>query len=411
MAKRRKKGKKRSKGRPASGRSVSAAARKVAERLATAGPEYIEESCERVMLGSADLRLEKEFAGFYLEPLPLLEAARRHFPRFRRRAKRAARLGRGVTPTIYDDYRIAVLNDLDTPSLRAQLQDRIEKCVNRLKYGRDETKIEIAMVLAAFLSDEANKMVKRKKALPLGVYGLVTTIYEDSFDRAMETVPSVWDIVGDDLYDLWCVKHREGDLAIIESVVERLAVFEELATRLESDDALAQVWKRQTGYITENLGVHIGGGAIHLDPSFFDRDEIALVMDRMERRHWAKLWSPSRYVTYLAMNNLVMCIRETVDEVVSPQRITKLVETLTAVGQRCLESDERARSWVPAIQVAIDSLLEAETPSQSVAVQAFLLQGFLPALTESDEISPHWQRFLGRLQKTRLFKQLDGEDL
>ena len=70
------------------------------------------------MQGSVVLRREKEFADFYLEPVPLLEAAARCFPRFNRRAKRVARRGEeGVTP-IYDDYRIAVLDELDTPQLR-----------------------------------------------------------------------------------------------------------------------------------------------------------------------------------------------------------------------------------------------------------------------------------------------------
>lgn len=343
------------------------------------------------MQRSADLRSESEFVDLYLEPLPLLKAAARRFPRFRRRARRAARRGKGGNSSIYDDYRIAVLNDLDSPELRGELQRRLGRCIDRLKYGNDEAKIETAMFISLFLSDRASKLMKGKRPLPLGGYGLVTTLYEDSFDRAMEMVPSARGIVGDDLYELWCGLRREQDLA----------------ARLERDRALAHAWQRQGEHLGEGLWLHIAGGAMSFEPSFFTSDEIALVMAKMERRHWSKPWSPSRHIVFLATSSFVTCIRETVDEVVSPQRIAALVRALRAMGQRALESDsEETRSWVPALQVAIDDLLDAEVPSQSVVLQALYAQDLFEAMSEAEEMKPHWQRFLKLLQKSRLFKQL-----
>jgi len=72
MARKRSGKKKRSKGRPAPSRSVSFSARRVAERIAAAGVEYLEANFARIMQESADLRQEREFADLYLEPMPLL---------------------------------------------------------------------------------------------------------------------------------------------------------------------------------------------------------------------------------------------------------------------------------------------------------------------------------------------------
>jgi hypothetical protein len=403
MAKRKKRAsrQRRSTGRQAPVRPVSEAAKRVTQRIATAGPEYLSDNFIRVMRGSADLRADKEFASFHLEPLPLLMAAARRFPRFRRRLKRATRQRPEKILSLYDDYRIAVLNDLDTPELRRQLQKRIGRCLDRLKYGHDEAKIENAMFLSVLLSDKTGEMLGKRRAIPLGAYGLVTVIYEDSFDRAMETIPRAREIVGAELYELWCLKHREEDLAAIESTVEGLGTFEELAARLESDRALARAWQRQERHLGEALELHIASNALHFDPSFFTPDEIALAMDRMERRHWSKPWSLSRYLIPLAMYNLALCVREAIDEVVSPERVAKLVETLKATGQSAIASgDEQMRSWVPALQAAIDDLLEAETPSQSIAMQALYLQSLLETIEEDNATSPRWQRFLKRLRQS-----------
>jgi hypothetical protein len=377
-----------------------------------AEPEYIGKNLIRIMLGSADLRSEKEFADFYLAPLPLLKAAARRFRRFRRRAKRAARRDVEVNVSIYDDFRIAVLNDLDTPELRQELQRRLGQCIDRLKYGHDEDKIEIVMFLSMFLSDAASKIFKGRRRIPLGSYGLMTVIYEDSFNRAMETVPRARDMVDEDMYELWCAEHREKDLVIIESTLERLDVFEALAVCLERDHTLAQAWERQKLYLSERIWVRVASGAMSFEPSFFAPDEIVLAIDKMEERYWRKVWSPSRYVVFLAVSNLVMCIQEVMDEVMSPQRIVQLTDALNAVGQKCLESDdEQKRSWLPGIQALIDDLQKAEYPSQSRVVQALYMQGFMQALNEVDAPSPHWQRFLKLLGKSRLFRQFSEEEL
>jgi hypothetical protein len=363
------------------------------------------------MQSSVDLRSEPEFADLYLDPVPLLEAATRRFPRFRRRAKQLARRADQETASVYDDYRIAVLGDLDTPELRRELQGRLDRCLDRLKYGNDEEKIEATVLTSMLLSDEASQILKGKRSLPLGVYGLVTALYEDSFDRAMETVPGAQGVVGDDLYVLWCDDHQEEDLALVEAVVKGLAAFGELASRRESDRALAQAWRRQKDYLRESLWLRIADGMFIIEPRVFSPDEIALAIERMEQRHWRKPWSLSRYVIVVAVFSLVRCIREVMDEIMSPQRIAGLVEALTAIGQACVESDDpRRRAWIPAVQAGIDDLVEAELPSRSRVLQVLYVQDLVQTLGDSDAPNPHWQRLIKRLESSPLYRRLSEED-
>jgi len=245
--------------------------------------------------------------------------------------------------------------------------------------------------------------------LPLGVYGLVTAVYEDSFDRAMETIPRARGIVGDDVCELWRIKHEKEDLAAIDGAVETISEFAEFAARLEADPALAQAWKRQGASLANGFWTRMALGTPSLHPSFFTPDEIALPTNRMEQRFWSKPWSLSRYLVFLAVLNFVICVREALDEIVSPQRVTEAIEGLKVLGQSCLESDDEGmRSLVPAVQVAIDDLLEAEAPSRSKAIQILYLQGLLRALSDTDTLGPHWRRFLKRLGKRRLFWRLSG---
>jgi hypothetical protein len=301
------------KGQPATDRAASTTASKVAERIAAAGPSYLEDNFVRIMQASTNLRQEPEFVDLYFEPRPTLEAAARHFPRFRLRLIRAGRRGAEAVAPVYDDYRIAVISDLETPQFRRQLQRRLDRRMNRLKSGHDAEKIEVILFLSALLSDEVTNMVKGRDALPLGVFGLVTAIYEDSYDRAMAKIPSARDIVGDELYDLWCAKHHDEDLEAIAAAVEQISVFDALARRIEANPALALAWKRQQQSLIEELELRMASLGFTFSPGLFTRDEAALAIDRMEQRHLSKPWSLSRYFALPAMISFTNCIRDTVD--------------------------------------------------------------------------------------------------
>ena len=405
----RRKKEKRSDDKPVDGGFAPPITRMLTERAIAAGSDYFKDNFIRIMRNSVTLRYEPEFADFYLDPRQTLEAAAHRFPRLRRQMARVLRRGKEPTTTIYDDYRIIVLDDMDTPQLRQQLRRRLDRCTNRLKRSRDADRLEMALFLTVLLGDTANKLVDGKKPLPLGAYGLVTAIYEDSFDRAMEEIPTARDIIGDEFYRLWCAKFRQDDMDAITTAVEQVSAFTELAERLETDPALALAWERQESYLIEDLQTHTAAG-LRFKPGFFTPDEVALAMDKMEQRYLSKPWSPSRYFTLLALLNFTNCVRETLDEIMSPRRVDEIVEGLNSVGQHCLETDdERLRSLAPHVQAVIHHLQRVRLPSQNQVLLTMYVLSFPTSEDDVDTLSPRWRRLFKRLRKSRFARGLGIE--
>ena len=281
--------------------------------------------------------------------------------------------------------------------------------MDRLKYGHDAEKMEMALVLSTLLSDEVSQLVKGKDALPLGVYGLATAIYEDSFDQAMESTKDAREVIGDELYALWCAKHNRKDLKTITAAVDQISAFEELAVRIETVPALALAWKRQERYLIEEFESQIIHSGLTLTPNPFTPDEIALAIGRMERRQLSKPWSLSRYSAVLAAANFARCIRETLDEVVSPQKIAEMIEMFKSVGQACLENDDdRLYALVPQIQAAICHLQSEQASSRNQVLGPIFLLSFVTALNDADALGPHWRRLFKRIERSRLLRRMGG---
>jgi hypothetical protein len=267
------------------------------------------------------------------------------------------------------------------------------------------------MFLSTVLDASKGRILEGGKTVPLGLIGLVTVVYEESFDRAMETVPKAREIVGDKLYGVWCDGHKEQDLAEIDAVLRKLTDFEELAVRLEDDSTLAWAWKRQEEDLLRGFGVHLVSGALCFDPRFFAPEEIREAMHKMEQRYWSKPWSISRYLLVPASLNLIACIRETVDEVMSAERVAELVTLLKVLGQSSLTSqDEQTRSVVLALQAGIAELVEVEPVSRSQVIQSLFLQEVIESLGEVDELGSHWVRFIQQASNSRLIRGMHLAD-
>ena len=141
----------------------------------------------------------------------------------------------------------------------------------------------------------------------------------------------------------------------------------------------------------------------------FTTDEVKLVMDKMEQRHWNKPWSLARYFTSLALVRIVDRVSETLDELLTPHRVAEIIERFQSAGQQCLQADdERLRSLVPHIEATICHLQSGEMPSQNKVVSTSFLQQFLTAASSQDAPSPRWRRFFERLEKSRLWRRVSG---
>ena len=322
-------------------------------------------------------------------------------------------LRRGKKPDAgkYDDYRIAVLDDMDTPQLRQELRRRLDRYINRpkRKRGRDAAKLGSALFIRVLLDEKADKLMDGKKPLPLGAYALVTVIYEDSLDRAMEEIPTARDIVDNDLYKIWCARHHQEDMDIITTAVEQIDAFAELEERIKADPTLALAWKRQELGLIEEFQTKILQTGLRISPDFFTPDEAMLALDKMERQYLSKPWSLSRYFPILVFPHMAECIREALVETMTPQKIVEMGKVLKALGQHCLEADDDSmRPLAARVQAAIHHL-ERETHSQNqIAATIYMIQSLRAALSDTNALSPRLQRLFERMEKSRMVHKMIG---
>lgn len=279
--------------------------------------------------------------------------------------------------------------------------------------ARDLDGVQMSLVISGVLSSGASELDREK--LPLGAIGLVTAIYETSFDRAMETVEDARDRISGDLYDAWCaVRHRE-DMEVITAATEDVggrdhpAAFEELVERVETHPDLALAWERQECYLIEALKSRMPRGGLGFKPLPF-KAKVKLVMDRVEQRALSKPWNLSRYVPLLALRGAVSCARETLDEHLKASEIAAVERGFEALGQACLEGDdEQQRALVPHMVAAVRHLRGEPVPSRNAIVQMMFAYAFIGTLVGAegaDTLSPFWRRLAKRLDRSALLRIL-----
>ncbi len=373
----------------------------------------VEQRLFRLFWESDALREEPEFAGLYFPCKRTLEAAARTFPRFKRRIQRASKRNTEAAQIAYGEYRIAVLDDLDTPQFREELYRRLTQCRDRFLSGQDVDSLQMSVVVSGAIRSGSTETGEDK--LPLGLIGLVTAIYEASFDRGMETVEDARDLIGDDLYDLWCAVRRSEDLDVISAAVEEVAgsghptAFEELIEWVEADTDLTLAWERQEAHLIEDLSLLTTPGNLSFKPFPF-KAEVKLVMDRIEQRRLSKPWHLGRYFPMLIMPSLASCTLETLDEHVTPAKIDTLAEAFKAIGQRLLESDdEESWAWVQNLVAAVRHMRRETVPSRNAVVRLMFSYSFVATLAGAegaDPPSPVWQRLVRRLDRSILVRML-----
>ncbi len=386
----------------------------LAKRVAEARSNDFWDDFIPIMQQSGSLRHEPEFADFYLDLVQTLEVSAQHFPPFQRQMMRILRRGKEPDAGKYDDYRIAVLDDMDTPQLRQELRQRLDRYINRLKRkrkrrGHDATNLESALFIRVLLDEKADKLVDGKKPLPLGIYALVTVVYEDSFDRAMEEIPTARDIVGNDLYGIWCARHHKEDMRMIAQTGEQIDTFAELEEHIKADRALALAWKRQESSLIEEFQKKALEMGLRISPDFFTPDEAKLALDKLEHKYLSKPWSLSRYFPILAFPHLSECVREALVETMTPPKVVEMSDGLKSLGQYCLEAeDDSLRPLASHIQAAIHHL-EREPPSQNqVAAMIYIMQSLRIALSDPNALSPRLQRLFKRMEKSRMLHKMIG---
>lgn len=372
------------------------------------GPDYLDENLPRLIASSGDLRNEREFADLTLDPQRTLEVAALHFARFRRRLLRTAKRNLERLDEVYDEYRIAAIEELETPELRADLRRRLDRFIARNQHRGDPDKLEAAMFYAMCLAPEQEVL---QKPLPLGLFGLMTVIYEETINRAMAEIPDAEEIAGEELTDIWRLSHMKEDLTALAAATKRARTLDDLSRRIETEADLALAWRRQQPLLLETLEMELARWEPDFVPGYFTAEEVAQAMERMERERLSKPWHLSRYILPVALTHWFGIVQDLLAERITPERQAQIAAGLRASGQRVLKSkDPEKRALAPHFLAAADSVANENQPANNTILQSMFLISFSTALDNQDALSPQWRRFVQRLDNSHFVQELREEN-
>ncbi len=373
------------------------------QRLTQGGPEYMEENFIRLMRDSGQLQEEPEFTDLYFDLEQTLAVSNKQFARFRKLFQKAIkRDDEDTVITTYDDYRIAVINELATPKFKQQLKHNLDRCQKRLNPNNQSELLECAAFVSVLMDSE-----KLQENFPLGIYGLVTVIYGASFDRAMIELPNAHDLIDDNLlYTIWQAKHETDDIILLELAVKAANTFEELLNEVDDEPELAVALQRQQEHLAKALPQRLMSLGIWFKPHFFEPDEIRVGLDIMEAKYLSKPWSLSRYITPLIVFKYVKVIYQTLEELMTPQRQEEAIAWWQHNGQICLTGDDDAKHALSVNVLAAVKLLQSEPdPVHSpIITSMYAIETFAFISASSDNLSPVWTKTFNRIEKSIFWK-------
>lgn len=140
----------------------------------TGEAENIEERFIRVMIDSAELADEPEFADLYMDGEKAAQVTARWLEKYMPILSAAKNKTQDEIHQANDEMRIEVIKELATPSFRKDLLQRLQILIDRLSRTKDQKKLEVAFLLHPILSRQIELW---------GVCGLILGIYNRSMER------------------------------------------------------------------------------------------------------------------------------------------------------------------------------------------------------------------------------------
>lgn len=311
---------------------VSPQARALGRQFIDLPSDQFIERLERGMLGAVALRHEPEFEDFYFDDDHVLEATNRHLERYQARFGAMSEDDVEATRQLYDEMRIDIIADLVTPEVRRDLQERADRCLDRLKRGRDTGKMEMALYASGLLAG-------MDQTLPLGLCGLFTAIYEDSRQRAMK-VYEAQQTLGDKIAG-WLPRGGKLDVEQVLALAQQPEVVAQFTETLEAYPELRANLEKDIDQVISEVGQAIRRGELPVD--FFTDEEIILsyadlynaLGEMVEQRKTLDQETIAHKFLELMRRNLV--------ELVTSERNQQFRQRLEAIAQEMVRSDDRKR--------------------------------------------------------------------
>ncbi len=334
----------------------SATVQKVVKRIASGGMSYLMKNAERIMIGSARLADEPEFADLFLNRDQAVKVTERWYTKYEKRLKEAERKGKDEYQQVFDDMRIEIIDELATPAFRNDVKKRLQAMNDRLMVTSDDKKIEMVMILQPLLD---------MKDIPWGLCGLIITIYSRTMEKEMKAFQEENEIF-EALTE--AIKKDEGEEKIdFIKIMKSPNKLEQLSQKIFGKNpglrerVEKQIWKRVDEFEEE-----LAKGEIALD--LFTEEELLLPLQRLQEELEAPVTEaqPGNELT----NHVFDAIRQTINDIMTPERYKRLRKDVESTAKAWMRQRNK---WAASLQAEL-TLLEDTYEENPFLLHAFFGQ-------------------------------------
>ncbi len=338
----------------------SPAATMLMNRLATGGPEYLRENAERILIDSAELADEPEFADLSFNRQRAIEVTERWIPKYQNRLEDAQRKSQDEMQEVYDDMRIEIIDELLTPAFRKQVKERVKAAYNRYLAADDLKKLEIVAVLGPLLS---------MSDFPWGICGLIIEIY----DRAVE--PVIREAKEEQEFIDEMAKAAKEELKVDERELIDMLKNPEPSEKLEqlgqklmaANPGLRERVEERAWKIIDAFEDELFQGKIDL--KLFTEIELNLPLQRLQEERGEDSTEVEPSEDYA--KQIFQSVQSTLNEIMTPERYLQLRKTVESTAQNWMR---QRNQWAQALQFELAYLDEEKYEETKFFLAAFFGQ-------------------------------------
>jgi len=248
---------------------------------------------------------------------------------------------------LYDQMRIDCIAELVTPVVRRDLQERADRCLARLRRGSHADKIKLLTYVRAALAG-------MDQMLPLGIFGLFTSIYEHSHRRILAYLDAELDLR--DQISALLPDFPKASAEELLALAQRPEVTEQVARTMEAHPELRARLERDVDRLIEEVGLAIRQGAI--PTSFFTDEEILISYADMYNEMGGTLPGKKAQSDSATARRLFEIMQGNLATIITPERNRQFRQYLETIGREMTGSDDRARQKLGARLALVAATLD-----------------------------------------------------
>jgi hypothetical protein len=295
---------------------VSPEAQKVMEKLARINPATDEALFMRAMMDAESLRSEPELQDFHLPSDEVGRAVNRFLPKYEPLLERAKQRGEEEFQTTYDDLRIEALELVLTRERRQDFLKRYDALLRRLMKGQDAKKLEQALIVRTLLDE---------KTLPWGANALVTSIFEEAKEEALERYEKANDL----LRQLVKQENPEATDQELLELLEDPERIRELSDSLDIPPSMMEQLQEMTGDVLAEFESALYAGEFELD--LFMAEELEQVVEQINMFTAKERPDRSTEMSPETAQRLAHILAQFVGEIMTEQRIAQMERDLDVI--------------------------------------------------------------------------------